>query len=325
MPQKLFGRAWELRVNDGNELRTWDKIDLGFHIAKTNDTTPNELDLSVFNLGPDSRRFIYRRNLAIELDAGYRESKGLIFKGNTELINHERQRAGWLSKVHAQDGGAAIRNLTISEAFEEETDVKKVIERLLKNIQKVPPGVEAQLAELNKIAQGKVDLLSFRPKTQVKKRKKSKKQKELPSVEQQQRDYLKKKDASRAQSEERRLKKAEIMRGATVQKLRVFCNALGLVCNITDQAINIYPSGLAASEEIIHLDRYSGLISSPEMLEEGGFKFHSLLRHEFNPGHLVSVASKYVNAVFLIQRLEHTGETRGNDWYSDLFCTEYTG
>lgn len=318
---RLFRRNWALRINDGADELSFKDIDLEGKFTKTADTTPNELDLSVYNLNPDHRLFIHREHLAVELDVGYGGESGLLFKGGTELVNHRELEDGWLSEMHIKDGGAAAKYLTISETFKEGTDEKTIIERVLKQVKNVPPGLQGQLAELNKIAQGEIDSLGFVPRKCQKKKKKSKKQ-DVP-VEGEKRQYLAKKQEQRAKSEQRKIQKDEILRGFALQKLRTFCASLGLTVILNNQTINIFPNGLAMTDEVIEIDASSGMIGSPEELEKGGFKITSLLRHEYNPGHLVAVESKYVKGLMIVQRIEGSFNTRGNDWYADLYCTPF--
>lgn len=317
----LFGRRYELIINDGEIQKEWSDLDISFKITKTNDTTPNELDLEVFNLNPSSRDFIYRRNLNVVLRAGYTNSIGLIFRGNTELINHERQNVDYISKLYCKDGGAAVRNLVISKSFKKDTPLNTVIESVLKKLQDVPPGIQSQLQNLNKLYQANIDLLGFKEKKKPKK--KTRRQKDIPPVKQQQDQYLKKKQDQRQKAEDKKLQKGLIVRGRAVSRLRYLCDAAGLDFNITDQAINIWPKGLALTEEVIVLNAATGLLGSPEKTENGSWKVRSLLRHEFNPGTLVHVQSRYLDSVMLIQRVEHYGATNGADWCSEIFCTEF--
>ncbi len=335
MPAKtdypFWGHYLKISASDGESITSWENdagqgIDATFKVTKTGDSTPNELELTIYNLNKDSREFLSRRNVNIELYAGYKESNGLIFKGNIELANSTHQGADWETKIYCKDGGAALRNITISKTFKKGTDIKDVIGSVLKEITKVPPGLKAQFEELSKIAQGKIDLESFKPKKQpVKKAKLTAEQKKIPSVEVQKKAYLDKKQNQRESAASRQTKKAITLRGLAVDKLNLLCKAYGLTVHVTDQSINIYPEGAALDADVtIIVDGTSGLIGSPEKTEDG-VKVQSLLRHEFNAGMIIDVASIYFDGFYLIQRIEHNGDTKGTSgaWVSDVFCTQY--
>ncbi|MBF2051963.1 MAG: hypothetical protein IGS03_00690 [Candidatus Sericytochromatia bacterium] len=321
---KLFDRRYELEVNDGKEARVWTDLNVGFKITKTNEATPNEMELTFYNLGPDSRAFIYRKNLNVILKAGYRDSMGLVFRGNIEFINHEKQGTDWISRIYCKDGGAALRTLTIQKTFAKGTPLTRVIEDLIKKLGELPPGLAGQLQQINQLAQREIDVQGFKPKKPpVKQKKKTKAQPPQQSEAQQRDEYLKKKEDQRQKADDTKLQKALVLRGSAIEKLKILCETLGLVCHVTDQSLSVYPAGLAESTRVIDLDVSSGLIGSPERTENGGWKVMSLLRHELNPGMLVSVGSLYLDDVLLVQRVEHTGERSSGPWFSEIFCTEY--
>jgi len=88
----FWGHYLKISASDGETIRSWENIsgqgiDATFKVTKTGDSTPNELELTIFNLNRDSREFLARRNVVIELVAGYKDSSGLIFRGNIELVN----------------------------------------------------------------------------------------------------------------------------------------------------------------------------------------------------------------------------------------------
>jgi hypothetical protein len=322
----LDGRRAELVVNNGQETRTYTDLDIEFKIVKTGNATPNESEISLINLGEDSRNFIREKNQVIELKAGYDDSIGRIFKGNLETVNHKQDHTEWLSEMYGKDGGAAIRDLTIFKTFAKDTPEKTVIEAVLKRLTDIPDGLKKEFQEINRLALKTIDLQSYKPKPpKPKDAKKVKKQPDTRTDEQKKKDYLDKRENNREKAEDRKLKRAETFRGEAVDKLEALCRNAGLVFVLNDMSLSIYPQGLAESDEIVLLDRYSGLIGSPERTQEGGFKVLSLLRHEFNPGLLVGIESRYMNGLFIINRLEHRGQRHANDWYSELYCTEYTG
>lgn len=318
----LFGRKWELSVSSDTETRTWDGIDLEFEIVKTGTSAPNELKLKVMNLNADSRAFISRRNLNVILKAGYQSGFGQIFRGNIETINHVKGPTDWFSDLYCKDGGAALRTLTISKSFKKDTPITTVINAIINGLT-LPPKVQSDLQAINTLAKQEAQLLAFKPKPQpVPKKKRSNQQKAVPPIEQQQRAYLQKREQQQQQATQRKLKRDEVYKGAAVDKLKVLCDQIGLNFSIDDQVIRIWPKDAAADNEVLLLDRTSGMVGSPEPIE-GGWKIRSLLRHEFKPGDLLFVDSLTVQGVQLIQRIEYDGSTTGNNWFSTFYTTGY--
>lgn len=329
---KLYDRRYELILNDGEEEITieggeidkkWIGFDISGKVTKTADTVPNELELQITNLNPDHRAWLSRRNIAVTLKAGYRESYGQIFKGNIESVpGHEHQGTNWVSKIYAKDGGAALRDLHYSKSFKAGTPLETVINDVLKKLTSLPSGLKAEFQKINQLAQGKIDLQSFKPKkAKPKEAKTTAAQKTIPDTKVQQQTYLDKKRNSRETAEASKLKRSEVLRGAAIAKLRSLCRRAGLVCVLTDLTISIYPKGMALIEEQIVLDQSSGLIGSPEKTDDG-YKIRSLLRHEFNAGLLITVNSLYASGVYEIKRVEHQPSIPG-EWVSDLYCVEF--
>jgi hypothetical protein len=322
MTYPLFNRFWSVEINDGNEQRTFTG-DIEFSISKTNDTTPNECELVLHNLSDDSRRFIDRRNLNVSIRAGYQQGNGLIFRGNIELCDHVRALPGWTSSILIHDGGAALRNLTISETIKEGADVTKIIEKILKSLQNVPPGLDAQLAEINRLKQETIALASFKPKQarQPKGKRKTKQQRNVPDIETQQRAYLQKRQQLASAAETRKVEKARVLRGAAIKQLETLTRSLGLNLQINDQKISIYPPGVTVTDQVVNLTPLSGLIGSPRR-QDNGYVVQSLLRHEFNPGQPLAIDCETVRGVFGIARVDHRGNTRSDEWHSEVFCVD---
>lgn len=320
MTYPLFNRYWSLMVNDGNEQRTY-QGDMDFTVSKTADTTPNELEIVLYNLNDSSRKFLDRRNLNVELTAGYQDGFGLIFKGNTELSDHTRALPGWTSNILCLDGGAALRNLTINETVKEGQDIKNVIDKLIKSLQNVPPGIESQLAEINRLTKETIALASFKPKTQPKKGKQTKVQGKQTDIEQQKREYLKKSEALEAAADVRKMERAKTLRGQSIKALKSITDALGLILQINDQKISIYPPGATVTAGVINLTPRSGLIGSPRK-QDNGYVVNSLLRHEFNPGQPLAVDSETLKGILAIARVDHRGSTRSDEWHSEAHLIE---
>lgn len=78
------------------------------------------------------------------------------------------------------------------------------------------------------------------------------------------------------------------------------------------------------------LSSETGLVNSPEKLnyQEGRleeaiekeleWKVTSLLNPRLNPGALVDIRSKQATGLFQIEKVRHYGDTRGDQWYSEL-------
>jgi hypothetical protein len=80
------------------------------------------------------------------LEAGYRETSGLIFCGDKAWVSHQRQGTEWVTTIEAADGLGAL-NYQLSESFAEDTDLLTVARALLERV-----GIQA-----GQIARGSAD------------------------------------------------------------------------------------------------------------------------------------------------------------------------
>lgn len=80
----------------------------------------------------------------------------------------------------------------------------------------------------------------------------------------------------------------------------------------------------------VFLSDKTGLVESPELiiktknldeLNKNEYKVVSLLQPQLEAGDLVQVESIVLTGIFVIKELIHTGDTRGNEWYTKMVVT----
>lgn len=99
---------------------------------------------------------------------------------------------------------------------------------------------------------------------------------------------------------------------------------------IVNNEIQIFPRGSSIDDVAVLLSPQTGLVNAPERCnhkngqlekaekDEPEWKLTSLLNPRLNPGGLVDVRSKDITGVFKIDTVRHYGDTRGNEWYSEI-------
>lgn len=103
----------------------------------------------------------------------------------------------------------------------------------------------------------------------------------------------------------------------------------GLTWHIEKGQIVIIPNDKHTTDEIILLDKTSGLIGSPEKVIDSGTNFinpgdydgwnvKSLLRPEINPGRRVKIVSRTANTIMTVRTIEHKGDSWGGDWFTNI-------
>lgn len=148
----LKDRDWLIRVA-GAELRG---IDIEFEIKKTLRPEPNTCSLTIYNLKPETRNLLDSLNLydprksgaslprgnvaasakvakagriRVEIEAGYKGERSLLFRGDLRRAISEREGASWRTTIEGEDGGHSVLAARVSETFPAGTPKLSVIRK----------------------------------------------------------------------------------------------------------------------------------------------------------------------------------------------------
>lgn len=115
-----------------------------------------------------------------------------------------------------------------------------------------------------------------------------------------------------------------VARGRASSELDRALRAAGLDYSIQDGKLQVLKPGEATTELAVEVTPESGLIGSPQMCsptkkgKKATIKFRSLLQPSVKPGGRVVVGSAAYRGTVLVEQVTHAGDTRGQDWYSDV-------
>jgi hypothetical protein len=97
--------------------------------------------------------------------------------------------------------------------------------------------------------------------------------------------------------------------------------------SIQDRELQVLDRVEASQGEGVLLTPTTGLINSPEPIDNPedsterrrgfGYRVRSLLNPKIRPGEQLILESSDVQGQFRIDTVEHSGDTRGNDWYTE--------
>lgn len=114
--------------------------------------------------------------------------------------------------------------------------------------------------------------------------------------------------------------------GYAYRAMQELLTSEGLTWSIQDNALQVLAQGAATSEEAILLTPQTGLIGSPEVLEQTVIRngqrrkqvtCTSLLQGGLRPGRQVVLRDAAVSGTFAVESVVHRGDSRGQDWYSE--------
>jgi hypothetical protein len=113
-------------------------------------------------------------------------------------------------------------------------------------------------------------------------------------------------------------KKGIAVEGKVSQLLDKYVSTAGYQWSIQDGVLQVLAPSETTLETVYVLNSSSGMIGSPEKGEDGTIKGVSLLQGDIRPGRRIQFDSKMVKGTFKTERVIHTGDTWGQNWYTEL-------
>jgi len=280
MGEILYGRRYRVVVGGINVSQ----LRCTFKIEKNMAETPNYSEITIFNLSPATENQIIETGSRIILEAGYEGSQyGLIFDGDiVQPLRDKEDNTTYKLILVSQDGDKFLNNGFVNQSWRAGQTPRTITEKLCSTASNpVELGFISDNLENKKLTRGKVVFGLAR-------------------------DYL--------------------HQIARTEQAAFFCN---------NGKINIIKAPDAPSGQIVSLSPQTGLVGAAEMTDEG-IKSTCLLNPLLDLNSFVHIDNSHVrqmkakrdsqpkqmdyDGVYRIIKLVHTGDTRGNEWY-----TEFTG
>lgn len=106
-----------------------------FKLTLDDKPEPNNAEIAVWNLSPDSRGAMQGKGFRVILAAGYEEDTEQIFSGDVRRFDHQRVGPDWVTKLDIGDGERAFRFARMSESYGAGTPINEVVKRAIKALQ----------------------------------------------------------------------------------------------------------------------------------------------------------------------------------------------
>lgn len=277
-----------------------------FKIKWTSIKTIPNMVVRVYNLSEETMNYVIGEYKTVDLSAGYENggNYGLIFKGDIKYFNRGRESAtDTYLEIYAGDGDRALNNAVVKVPLAAGRTQQDVLDAVMDSLQPygVTKGYQCQLPD-NRLPRGKT------------------------------------------------------MYGRAVDVLDNMCTTTNTTYTMNKGQLEIMPRNAPAPGPTIQLNSRSGLIGRPVQTPEG-INAVSLLNPNFRMGGLVQINNKAINkyilpggigvsgvytpfdqfaeldylarvsddGVYRILMIEHRGDTKGQDWYSELTCMDNKG
>jgi len=282
MGVELFGRLARVTVApiDGGDGLDASGLRTVFRVSKTATSEPNAATISIYNLAAASRGRIKAKDQAVVLEAGYTDLVEQVCVGVIKRVEHRREGVDTVTEIEIKDGGQDLLESEFHRSYARGTSRLRIVQDILSTM----PHTSTGTIGASGVAGSTPGRLAF----------------------------------------------------STTSKLALdrLARAWGFEWSVQDGAIQILETdGTVEPRELaLAIGPDTGLIGSPARTaqegrkasrsrsrkQQSGARFQTLLLPSLRPGRYVVLDSEFVSGAFRVQSVEHSGDTHGNDWTTDV-------
>lgn len=270
-------------VIEGAKVITIENSKIQFEIIKSKNAKENTAKVEIYNLAPNTRKLITEQEALVRIFAGYAQNKGLIEIGQGDIskVKHNRDKTEVVTEIYMAEGIRKIRDNPISISFSSKSKLK--LSNILDNLRtKSNNQFDFRLIDVDDsktIDNGYSDLGSL----------------------------------------------DQILNNLRLQ--------FWFEWSVQNGIITIKGTKKSVANEIMLLTPKNGLILHPESvkhvsrrLEKSSItkqdrkvnSIQALLQPHLQVNDIIAIESQDLKGKYEIQKITHKGDTRGNDWYSDM-------
>ena len=270
-------------IIEGVKIITIKNAKIQFEIVKSKNAKENTAKLEIYNLAPNTRKLITEQDALVRIFAGYAGNKGLIEIGQGDIskIKHNRDKTEVVTEIYMAEGLRKIRDNPLSISFSSKSKLKlgNVLDNLRTKSNNQFVFRLIDVDESKTIDNGYSDLGSL----------------------------------------------DQILNNLGIQ--------FGFEWSVQNGIITIKGTKKSLSSEIMLLTPKNGLILHPESVKQVSRRLEkssitkqdrkinsvqALLQPHLQVNDIIAIESQDLNGKYEIQKITHKGDTRGNDWYSDM-------
>jgi hypothetical protein len=112
-----FGRVVRLRVGNLDSAIEVEGLRMSFDVTKDDTSEPNEATVSIYNLNRQNRYNLLKRGEYMELEAGYGDDTGIIYKGAVRYAIEEKNENDYVTKLYFGTADSACLTI-INQCYE---------------------------------------------------------------------------------------------------------------------------------------------------------------------------------------------------------------
>lgn len=287
---RLYGRRYRIYVGtDAGAALNVSDLRVAFEVTKAMNYSPNQAKAVIYNLAPETQNTIISSGNELIIEAGYEgEQYGVIFRGN--IIRTWSQRSDgteYTLGLLGLDGANFLGYGMIAGSYAAGATPRQIVQDSATKL-----SVPTQLGQLP------------------------------------------------AQMSDTKLPRGKVLFGRASEYYRQIAKGEGAMMYIDDGTVNLIKAEDIPPGEIVELTPASGLVETPTQTQTG-ISAKCLLNPRLKIGNLVKINSQDINQAersfdswqrplasngqYRIIKLKHTGDTRGNAWYSEIEAISQAG
>lgn len=277
-----FDRVCKVII-EGAKVITIENSKIQFEIIKSKNAKENTAKVEIYNLAPNTRKLITEQEALVRIFAGYAQNKGLIEIGQGDIskVKHNRDKTEVVTEIYIAEGLRKIRDNPISISFSSKSKIK--LSNILDNL---------KTKSNNQFVFRLIDV-----------------------------------------DDSKTIDNGYSDLGSLDQILNNLKLQFGFEWSVQNGIITIKGTKKPVGNEIMLLTPSSGLILHPESVKQVSRKLgkssitkqdkktstiQALLQPNLQVNDIIAIESQDLKGKYEIQKITHKGDTRGNDWYSDM-------
>jgi hypothetical protein len=262
-----------------------------FEVSKTVESAPNVAVIKIFNLSPINEAKIKNEFDEVLLNAGYEGALRLVFRGNIKHVYRYRDKSDYITEIEAGDGDKDFRSATMNETLAAGTTNAQLVDRAVGSF-KTTGGTTKGAVQIN--------------------------------------------DRARL--------RGKVISGNTRDVLHDVARESGANWSIQDGQLVIVKANGVLPDEAIVITADTGMLGAPE-INDKGIAVKCLLNPQLRVNGAIKLDNNGIKAkrqkaqalgkkqedqkepvrldpdgIYKVLKITHKGDTRGQDWVSEIEC-----
>ena len=288
-------RQWQRRAQvvigkKGSGLLV-ENLRIQFDVSKTVESAPNVAVIKIFNLSPINEAKIKNEFDEVLLNAGYEGALRLVFRGNIKHVYRYRDKSDYITEIEAGDGDKDFRTATMNETLAAGTTNAQLVDRAVGSF-KTTGGTTTGAVQIN--------------------------------------------DRARL--------RGKVISGNTRDVLHDVARESGANWSIQDGQLVIVKANGVLPDEAIVITADTGMLGAPE-INDKGIAVKCLLNPQLRVNGAIKLNNNGIKAkrqkaqalgkkqedqkepvrldpdgIYKVLKITHKGDTRGQDWVSEIEC-----